>query len=63
MNIYDFLDYCIDAGLLTLEIYSVSSGKTVWTGDGDEVPEEFGYCELASFDVPTKADCITLNIE
>lgn len=63
MNIYDFLDYCIDAGLMTVEIYRCSTGENVWTGDGDEVPEEFGYCELASFDVPTKADHITLNIE
>jgi len=63
MNINDFIDLCIDAGLLTVEIYSMDRSKIVWTGPGDEIPEEFLYCELWSWDVPTKPDCITLNID
>lgn len=63
MNIEDFLDYCIDAGLLTVEIYSLDKGGIVWTGSGDEVPDEYLYADLCSWDVPSKADHITLNIE
>ena len=63
MNIYEFLDYCIDAGMMEVEIYSLDDGDVVWTGDGDEVPERFGYLELASYDVPGKPGKITLNIE
>lgn len=63
MNIGDFLDYCCDAGLLIVHIYSLDKGGIVWTGCGDEVPDEYVYSELCSFDVPSKADHITLNIE
>ena len=63
MTVYDFLDYCCDEGLLTVEIYSLEAGKILWTGDGDEVPAKYGFAELGSFDVPTKADTITLNID
>lgn len=59
----DFLDYCIDPGLLTVEIYSLDKGKVVWTGEGWTMPDEYADAELASFDVPSKADHITLNIE
>lgn len=62
MTVYEFLDYCIDARLLTVEIYSLDKG-TVWVGDFDELPDEYADAELCSFDVPTKEGCITLNIE
>ena len=63
MNISDFIYYCIDPGLLTVEIYSLEKGETVWTGDGDGIPEEYEYSELCSWDVPSEADTITLNID
>jgi hypothetical protein len=63
MSVGDFLDYCCDAGLLTVHIYSFDANAIVWTGCGDEVPDEFLYCELNSFDVPGQADHLTLNIE
>lgn len=61
----DFLDYCYEPGLLTVEIYSLDKGKVVWTGEGDvwAMPDEYADAELASFDVPSKADHLTLNIE
>lgn len=63
MTVYDFIDLCIDCGLLTVEIYSCDAGDVVWTGPGDEVPEEYLYADLGSFDVPSKPDHITLNID
>ena len=63
MTIGDFLDYCIDAGLLTVEIYSLEVGETVWTGWGDEMPNEYLDSELGSFDIPSKQGILTLNIE
>ena len=63
MTVGMFLDYCCDAGLLTVEIYSFEKEKVVWVGCGDEVPGEYYDAELSSFDVPSKADLITLNID
>lgn len=63
MTIFDFLEYCIDEGMLKVEIYSLDKGKTVWTGDGDDIPSEYGYAELCSFDIPTEPWHITLNID
>lgn len=59
----DFLDYCCDAGLLIVHIYSLDANAFVWTGCGDEVPDEYMNAELGSWDVPSKADHITLNID
>ena len=58
----DFLDYCIDPGLLTVEIYSLDKGR-LWMGVGWEMPDEYAEAELSSFDVPCQADHLTLNIE
>lgn len=63
MTVYEFVDWCIDAGLLTVEIYSLDKGDIVWTGPGDELPDEYADCEIGSFDVPSMADHITLNID
>lgn len=63
MDIRTFLDYCIDEGFLTVEIYSLEKGDIVWLGNGYDVPDEYLYADLCSWDVPTKADHITLNIE
>ena len=62
MTIYKLLDSCWDAGLLKLTIYDTYSGDDVWSGDGDEVPEEYGYCEIESWDIPTKSGELTVNI-
>lgn len=63
MTVSDFLDLCIDAGMMTVEIWSDSAEAVLWTGPGDEIPDEYEYAELWSFDPPTKQWCITLNIE
>lgn len=63
MTVGDFLFYCIDEGFLTVEIYSIKKGKTVWLGNGYNVPDEYLDAELGSWDVPSKADHITLNID
>ena len=63
MTIQDLLYYCYDEGLLTVEIYSIDRGETVWTGNGYDVPDEYMDAELCSFDVPSKPDYLTLNID
>lgn len=63
VTVGDFLDYCIDEGLLTVEIYSCEKCEIVWLGNGYDVPDEYLNAELGSWDVPSKADHITLNIE
>jgi len=63
MSVGEFLDYCCDAGLLIVHIYRFDANAIVWTGLGDELPDEYADAELCSFDVPSKADHLTLNIE
>lgn len=63
MTVYDFLELCIDRGMMTVEIWSNSAEDVLWTGPDDELPEEYEDCELCSFDPPTKPWCMTLNIE
>lgn len=63
MTISDFLYYCYDEGLLTVEIYSIDKGEIVWSGNGYDIPEEYQEAELCSFDIPCKPDYLTLNID
>lgn len=63
MSVYDFMSYCIDESMMTVEVWSGSKQKVVWKGNGDEIPDEYLYAELWSFDVPDKAYNITVNIE
>lgn len=62
MTVYDFVYLCIEPSFMTVELYSLESG-TVWAGPGDEIPEDFLECEICTYDVPTEANRITLNIE
>lgn len=61
MNIYDFMDYCYDAGMCNVDIYSTDNGETVWSGWGDEIPEEYGEKTDFTFDAPSNGR-ITFNI-
>ncbi len=63
MTVYDFLYYCIDERMLKVEIYDCISGKIVFSGDYDDLPDEILEAELCTFDVPTKPETITLNVE
>lgn len=62
MTVFDFVDLCIEPSFMTVEIYSLERG-TVWTGPGDQIPDEFLDCEIGTYDVPTKICGITLNID
>ena len=63
MTVYEFLYYCIDPGMLTVKVWSNAQGQTVWSGPGDEVPDDICDAELGSFDVPYEMDTITINID
>lgn len=62
MSVGEFLDYCIELSLLTVEIYSLDKG-TVWVGEPWRMPDEYADAELCSFDVPREEGYLTLNIE
>lgn len=63
MTVYDFMDYCIDKSMITVEVWSDEENKVVWTGNGEDIPDRFLFAELWSFDVPNAAGNITVNIE
>lgn len=62
MSISEFLDMCIDPGLMNVEIYDMISGSTVWSGFGDELPDEFWDVTVETYDVPRDGQ-MTLNVE
>ena len=63
MSVYDFMDYCLDKSITTVEVWSFSKQKVVWSGNGEEIPDEYLCAELYSFDVSDKAWSISVNIE
>lgn len=62
MTINELLYACVDASLLKLTIYDLESGEDVWSGDADEVPGEYEYLEIESWDVPNKGGELTVNV-
>lgn len=62
MTIYELLDTCYDAGMLTLTIYDIDSETDVWHGEADELPSEYEDMEVCSWDVPSKAGEMTVNV-
>ncbi len=51
ITVEDFVYLCIE-----------NSECEVWTGHGDEIPDNYMYRDVLSWDVPEKAGAITLNI-
>ena len=62
MTITEMMDLCTDASLCKVEIYNVEKGKEIWSGNGDEIPDEFGELEVETFDVPSDGK-MTFNID
>ena len=62
MTIIEIMDLCTDAGLCKVEIYHLEKDETIWSGVGDEIPDELQDLEISSFDVPSDGK-MTFNIE
>ena len=61
MTINDLMELCIDSSFCKVEIYDLNKEDVVWSGCGDEIPDEYGELDINSFDVPTEG-CLTFNI-
>ncbi|MBP5717378.1 MAG: hypothetical protein J6X53_00155 [Abditibacteriota bacterium] len=63
MTIKDFLDLFTDPGILTVSLYDLNSdeGDDVWTGNGEEIPDEYADESVESVDAPSGKYQITIN--
>lgn len=62
MSVYDFLNLCIDSSFLTVDIYDIDMGEVVYSGSADDIPDDYLYTDVSSWDVPTKPDKMTINV-
>ena len=62
MTVYFLMELCMDASTCIVTIFDGEKDGDVWTGAGDDIPEEYGMCEVASWDVPERAGRFTINI-
>lgn len=62
MTINEIISYCIAPSMLTVEIYDTDREEIIWSGNGEEIPDEYLYKEIWSWDVPTELGKITINI-
>ena len=58
----DFMFLCTDDSI-TVTIYSCSKSENVYKGSIEDMPDEYRYAEVLSWDTPEHAWEITLNIE
>ena len=62
LTVRDFVDMCTDGTGLEIEIWDNVSCEVLWSGCGDDVPDEYGWETVDSYDMPYKKWSITVNI-
>lgn len=61
ITVEDFMDLCVSPILCKAEIFDLETGKTLWQGNGNGIPEEYLCQTVESFD-PPDGEKLTLNI-
>ena len=63
MKVCEFCDRCFEPSLCMCNIYDTNKADVVFKGTMEEVMEsQYADYDVDSFDVPCKADEMTLNI-
>ena len=62
MTIRDVVRLMVDPGFFKLDIYDLSSEKMIFSGFAEDIPSEFDYLEIMSFDLPVD-DTLCINVE
>lgn len=62
INVYEFIDLCIDGSMLNVELWDVDKEEQVYSGTLDDMPEEFQTAYVTSYDIPMMEGMLTLNI-
>lgn len=64
MTIRDILDLFVDESCVFVRIYDFRTEQQVFEGYGNDIPEQYEYCEIMSIDNPEKNETgICFNIE
>ena len=62
LSVYDFIDLCItDEQVFSL--WDNATESVIWTGTKDDLPDEYEYLNVWSFDGVLKDCVITLNFD
>lgn len=61
MKICEMMNLCTEPGLCKVTIYCSETASDIWTGDGDDIPTEYGELEIDSFDV-SRDGRMTFNV-
>jgi hypothetical protein len=63
LTVRDFLDLAIDS--FDVDIFDCAAGEVVYSGNSNDVPYEYAYLEVESFDPPSMSDyrlVFTINV-
>ncbi len=61
MTVGKFMEYCWTSSHQLVIIFDMSFAKVVWTGMGDEIPDEYESIELGCFET-SEDGALYLNI-
>lgn len=62
LTVKDFVDMCTDGTGLEIEIWDNVSCEVLWSGCAEDLPDEYCWETVDSYDVPTIKWSITVNI-
>lgn len=64
MTLRELFEMFIDERSQEIAIYDLTQEKVVWTGQEDDIPEEYEWAEISSIDNLEKGtDILTVNID
>ena len=63
MTVYEFCDLCVDADMVTVELWSVDTEEVIFRGTmNDAMWSEYAHHNVESYDAEFRNDRITLNV-
>ena len=64
ITIDDFMYLCIEDGTTNVEIFDNDSAEVVWSGRGNDIPDEYLDVIVGSWDISSRNQgTITFNID
>lgn len=64
ITVKNFCDCCVEPSLQKIKLYNCDTGKDIWEGYADEIPDEYEEWYISSWDcIIAPSETLTLNIQ
>lgn len=61
-TVQDIMALCAEPAICFIDVYSLDDSRVIWSGRGDEIPDDIADMEVQSWDAPNKEGQIAFNV-